>query len=127
MEHELHKSSGGLGEGSEARDTHELRDVDSDQILINEAYVNLDDGDSEVKLSLILHWRSGFNSQDGRSVEENPVGDSIDTDRLLESQTVVVPAIDMIKPIGPDQSGSTIVKPITPRVLGSLTSSINSL
>ncbi|GJX16190.1 hypothetical protein Tco_0217022 [Tanacetum coccineum] len=54
---------------------------------------------------------SGLNSHDKSSRKENPRGDSIDLDWLIESQTVIVPEVTMTEPTGPDQRGSTIVNP----------------
>ncbi|GJQ99503.1 hypothetical protein Tco_0522488 [Tanacetum coccineum] len=52
---------------------------------------------------------SRLNSCDGRFRKEKPTSDSIDPDRLFESQTVIVTEVTITEATGPDQRGSTRV------------------
>ncbi|GJY17224.1 hypothetical protein Tco_0388715 [Tanacetum coccineum] len=52
---------------------------------------------------------SRLNSHDESSGKEKPSGDFVDPDRIHESQTIVVPKINLTKPTRPDQRGSTRV------------------
>ncbi|GJW69151.1 hypothetical protein Tco_0123575 [Tanacetum coccineum] len=54
---------------------------------------------------------SGLNSHYRSSRKEKPCGDSVDLDRLPESQTVIVPEVTMTKPTMPNQHGSIVVNP----------------
>nr|GEV37301.1 hypothetical protein [Tanacetum cinerariifolium] len=53
--------------------------------------------------------KSGLNSHDGSFGKEKPRGDSVDLDRLRESQTLDVQKVNMSEPTRPDQRGFTRV------------------
>ncbi|GJT95210.1 hypothetical protein Tco_1090728 [Tanacetum coccineum] len=61
---------------------------------------------------------SGLNSHNRSSRKGKPCGDSIDLDRLPESQRLIVPKFTMTEPTGQNKHGSTIFNPemhLTPR------------
>ncbi|GKD36560.1 hypothetical protein Tco_1252069 [Tanacetum coccineum] len=61
---------------------------------------------------------SGLNSHNRSSRKGKPCGDSIDLDRLPESQRLIVPKFTMTEPTGQNQHGSIVFNPemhLTPR------------
>ncbi|GKC30963.1 hypothetical protein Tco_1038257 [Tanacetum coccineum] len=97
--------SEGQGEGSETRiETHELRDsLDSDKTPCATRLDVVNKGE-EGDASNFMLW------------EEKPSGNSVDPNRLPESQMVIVSKVTITEPTRPDQRGSTEVDsmPITP-------------
>ncbi|GJR40931.1 hypothetical protein Tco_1216615 [Tanacetum coccineum] len=102
--------------------TQEFRDsLDSDQTFSTTKLDFVDEGDEDDAsyFTVLVHEKtmdvglpgttgtSGLNSHDKSSGKEKPIGDSVDPDRLLESQTVIVPEVTMTEPTGPDQHGYT--------------------
>nr|GEY50472.1 hypothetical protein [Tanacetum cinerariifolium] len=94
-------------------------------VVMNETHDEKDSLDSDQTPSALKDvgllrpiGTSGLNFHDRTSRKEEPSGDSVDIDRLIESQMVNVPEVTITEPTGPDQHGFTVVNPEMHLTLG---------